>query len=135
MSYSTTTDLNNRWGAANIQSWSDLAGAGVPDQNRIAAAMAWADAQIDLHLIGGAYALPLVILDASTRLVVTNWSAVLAGHWLYFSRGLLDKDEQGNKLEDLRKKIEDEITGAQNGRPRLNAQRRWAPNPTAMTAG
>src|ERR1035438_3541340 len=83
MAYSTTTDLNNRWGAANIQSWSDLAGAGVPDASRIAAAMAWADAQVDLHLIGGPYALPLVILDASTRLVVTNWSAVLAGHWLY----------------------------------------------------
>ena len=135
MAYSTIADLNNCWGDPNIQAWSDLAGAGVPDTSRIAAAQAWADAQIDVLLIGGPYALPLVILDASTRIVVTNWSTVLAGHWLYFSRGLLDKDEQGNKLEDRRKKIEEEIRGASQSRPRLNAQRRWAPNPTAMTAG
>ena len=137
MSYSTSLNLIVRFGLANVTKWSDLTGAGTLDTDRVASAIAYADARIDLLLNGGPYTLPLVFAGttaAQTIQQAQDWSVVLAGHWLYFSRGLLDKDEQGPKLDDLKKGVEDDLTAARSGRIRLGAQRRWAPNPNAPSA-
>jgi phage gp36-like protein len=135
VAYSSAAALSLKFGSANIKQWSDLAGAGVVDADRVAVALAWADAQIDSILTGGPYSLPLIVADSSTALAVQEWSVVLACHWLYFSRGLLDKDEQGEKMTALRENVEKEIWAVSNGKRRLAARRRWAPNPSGATAG
>jgi phage gp36-like protein len=134
MAYNTSATVGVRFGASNVVKWSDLAGAGAVDQARVDASVAWANAEIDSRLTGGAYALPLIGMDAATALVVQDWADILAASWLYFSRGLLDKDEQGEKMTDLREQVFADIKATREGHRRLNARRRWAPNPNAPTA-
>jgi phage gp36-like protein len=134
MSYATAAQLSTRWGAANIKSWSDLDGAGVIDNDRVAAALAYGDSQVNFALIGSKYAVPLEGADDITTLIVQDWSLVIAGHWLYFSRGLLDKDEQATKIDDLRKGVEAQMLQVRQGNMRLNSRLRWGNNPTAPSA-
>ena len=134
MAYATQANLTAKWGSSNILKWSDLDGTNVLDANRCAAALAWADAEINSRLTGGQYAVPLQAMDPYTTLIVQDWSATLAGWWLYTSRGLLDKDEQGDKLTSQKKAVEDGLNAARSGARRLAATRRWAPNPTGPGA-
>lgn len=92
MPYSTKTDIESVYGVTNVAVWSQLnesasrAATGIPaaDSARINAAIAYADAVIDDRFRGGRYAVPLSPVSP----IVTNWSAVLAGIWLYRSRGV-----------------------------------------------
>jgi hypothetical protein len=134
MSYTSRAQLVNLHGEANLAKWSALGGESTANETRISAALLYGDAQVDLRLIGGAYALPLQGMDSTTEISVDYWATVFAAHWLYFSRGMLDKDEQAPKLDDERKRVEEEITQVRSGKLRLNARRRWAPNPNCPTA-
>ena len=132
MSYSTLQNLTDKFGKENIKTWSDLDSEGCIDTNRCAQAIAWADAYIDVSLNAGAYALPLVPQStAAVMTIVQDWSTDLAAHRLYFARGLLDVDKQAPKLSKLKEDVDAALAAVRNGRIRLDARRRWAPNPTA----
>lgn len=92
MAYSTQTDLEDVYGTTNIAVWSQLnesasrAATGVPaaDTARIARAIAYADAVINDRFRGFRYDLPFSPVPTA----VVNWSATIAGVWLYRSRGI-----------------------------------------------
>lgn len=105
MSYSAQSDLENLFGTANVAAWSNLEGGTDADTDRIAAAIAWADAYIDDRFRPcGIYSLPF----SGTSPIVTNWSASLAGIWLFQSRPTGGGDA-GASYADKREQVEREI--------------------------
>ena len=129
--FANTTDVQNQFGVNNIAVWSNLSNPTPPvlDDARVQAGFTITDAQIISRFIDyGNYAYPLQPLGSDVFLL-TRWSAVLCGCWLYFSRGLRDKpdaegDPQGNQLSGLGKQVKDEIE-RYRAQDRLNAVRRW----------
>lgn len=90
MAYSTQSDIAAIYGATNVALWSSLDNDsvtdGVPDADtaRIAAAIEYADAVIDDRFRGRRHEVPF----SPVPTVVKNWSATIAGVWLYRSRGM-----------------------------------------------
>jgi phage gp36-like protein len=103
MAYCVEADLNNMYGANNVQTWADLDG----DEDagkiaaRIAAAIVVADDEIDSYMRGGPYPLPLADDASATPKLVTDISAKLAGVWLYESRGVQDISPEGDPVHRL----------------------------------
>jgi hypothetical protein len=56
--------------------------------------------------------------------LVTRWAAVIAGAWLYQSRGLRDDDGQGDHIARLQGQVDAEML-RYRGNEKLNAARRW----------
>ena len=130
MSYATATDLAVRFGTPNINKWADLEGDASQITTRVAAALLYADSQINMTLRGGGYAIPVVASTTDVSLQLTDWAVVIAAHWLYASRGLLDEDKQVHKLEKLYEQVEEKLMAVRAGKWRLDI-RRWAPNSNA----
>jgi phage gp36-like protein len=130
MSYATIDDLNMRFGSPNVTKWADLEGDGSMVAIRISTALAYADSHINLALRGGGYSVPVIATTSDVLTQITDWATVIAGHWLYASRGLLDEDKQKNKLDNLFTSISEKLDGVRAGKVRLDV-RRWAPNPNA----
>lgn len=113
MAYSTQSDIEAVFGTTNVALWSNTENTsitdGVPTANtsRIIDAITYADAVINDRFRGGRYTVPF----SSTPTVVKNWSATLAGIWLYRSRGFAagrDTEEtnryaalEGNALREM----------------------------------
>ena len=129
MSYCTLSDLQTRYGARNIQTWSDVDNAGATNMTNIAAALSHADAEINVALTGGGYAVPIVALADYVTSYINYIAVPIAAAWLYENRGLLDTDPQGDKLMASRDRALATLVRLKRGSPRLAAQRRWSPNP------
>ena len=127
MAYSTQTDIENVFGQQNVKVWSDLDGDGTLDSTRVAASIAYADEFINSLLRGGVYAVPI----GSSNVLITNWSAVLAGAWLYRSRGLLDSAET-DKIESQRLDVESTLAQVNAGVIELDIARSSTSSTTAM---
>jgi phage gp36-like protein len=132
--YATQGDIEDRFGVPNVAAWSQTTGAvdasGLPlaDVGRIQRALDASDAEIDSALRDGPYLVPLSL--SGDWQVVINWSATLAGVWLYQTRGLRDDTRDGNKYTAMRVAILSEIQLYKSGVKRLDAVRRW-PTTTA----
>jgi len=129
MAYSTQTDIENVFGEKNVETWSDLDGDGTLDSTRVAASIAYADEFINSMLRGGVYAIPI----GSSNVLVTNWSAVLAGAWLYRSRGLRDDNLEGDKIESQRQDVESKLAQVNAGVIQLDVARTSPDSTTAMS--
>jgi hypothetical protein len=130
MSYCTLTDLQTRYGVRNILAWSDVDNAGATNMTNVAAALAHADAEINVAMTGGGYAIPIVALADYVTSYINDIAVPIAAAWLYSNRGLLDTDPQGAKLFEDRDRALATLVRLKRGSPRLQAQRRWSPNPT-----
>jgi len=128
------SDIESQFGIENVRIWSQLDPTqAMADVSRIQAALDWADGHVcSLFAAYGNYAIPLTPLGTDVA-VVTRWEAILAGVWLYQSRGLRDGDAVGNHLTQLRQEIEQEMYRYRSTE-KLNAARRWptATSPTAV---
>ncbi len=138
MAYSTETDLNNQYGSNNIQKWADLDGDADAGKisTRIAAAIGFADDEIDSQMRGGPYPLPLVNDAATTPLLITDISAKLAGVWLYESRGVQDVTPEGSPVHRLhwqRKRAYDVMRELLAGRLKLDNSNVENFSPTVVT--
>jgi len=93
MDYCEQADIEDLFGAVNVAKWADLDNDidATKIAARVARGIAVASAKVDDHLRGGPYALP--ITGDSTTLV--NLAAMLAGVWLYESRGVQDYSPDG----------------------------------------
>ena len=131
--YAQITDLQARFGTPNITKWADLEGDGSQTTTRSQLACNYADSQINLSLRGGGYAVPVVATTTDVTAQLTDWATVIAAHWLYASRGLLDEDKQVHKLENLYKQVEDKLARVRSGQWKLDI-RRWAPNSNSPAA-
>ena len=79
----------------------------------------------------GTYELPLSL--SSDPQTLTHWSAVIAGAWLYVSRGSRDRGNGGNQYLPMLQRIYADMALYKGGAKRLNSPRRW-PTPLAPSA-
>jgi hypothetical protein len=114
-------DLENWFGESNIQVWSDLENSGSTDTDRVAAAIGVGQDKVRDAFRGSAYAVPFNSLEG-TLYPVKDWMVKLAGHWLYFSRGMRDT-EPDERMRAMAEEVEREMREYQDGRRWLNAER------------
>jgi phage gp36-like protein len=121
--YCQQSDIENVFGAANIAKWADMDNTGDPVEiaSRIAAAIAWATAEIEDRLRGGPYLIPLT----ATPPTIVNLCAQLAGVWLYESRGVqefnVETGEPCHRLQWNRRAAETALAEIRAGKRRLDS--------------
>jgi hypothetical protein len=135
MSYAQQSDIENTFSPANVAAWS-LYETGVPDgpadPARIAAALAYADAEINAFFTDGPYALPLVCSICQPTLAY--WAGVIAGVWLYGSQTTVSYiDYVGNRNLALKAAVYADMQLYKAGVKRLDAALRY-PHATSPTA-
>jgi phage gp36-like protein len=133
-SYAAQTDIENVFGPYNVSRWSDMDNTNnppVPNIQRIQAALDFSSADINNYFRDGPYQLPLS--PSSDGQTLTFWSAVIAGVWLYNSRGQRDREGAGNQYQPMLERVYAEMGLYKGGAKRLNAPRRW-PTPSAPSA-
>lgn len=119
MAYCTQADIEARFGESNVAKWSQAdQDSTATDTDRVTAAIAYADAEIDSMMRGGRYTLPLSGTD--TSYIVKSWSVRLAACWLYESRGIIDVDRESNPMAVHRKDVVTEIRSVRMGAMRLS---------------
>jgi len=139
MAYSTQSDLENFWGSDNIAAWSDLTGGKTADTTRIAAAIAYADKKIDNRFRRQSrYEVPFTTgTDGTYDDQLIDWSAGLAGDWLYRSRQVRRRVRDGEGDEGLTSstvsRINTEIAAAVSNQIMLDASEKGSPMPDSPT--
>jgi hypothetical protein len=133
--YASLCDLTTRFGCTNIATWSNLDGGTTINVARVQEALAEADSEIiSTFLNFGNYISPLQPLgyDVAT---VRRWDVILAGTWLYESRGFRDGDDAtGDRLHALVEEVRAEMR-AYRAVNKLNAARRWPTSTAPVTVG
>lgn len=123
--YAAQSDVESQFGIDNVRVWSQLDNSQtIADVSRIQLALDFADGKIISTFANfGNYVTPLAPIGTDAALV-TRWAAVIAGAWLYQSRGLRDDDSQGDHVAQLQSQVETEML-RYRGNEKLNAARRW----------
>lgn len=123
--YAAQCDVESQFGIDNIRVWSQLDNTqATADVARIQQALNYADGMIISTFANfGNYVTPLAPIGTDAVLV-TRWAAVIAGAWLYQSRGMRDEDSEGDHLAGLLKQVEAEML-RYRANEKLNAARRW----------
>lgn len=112
--YATQADLESFFGTDNIRLWSNLANDSLDaDVSRIQLAIDHAEAQVDLRLAGGPYAIPIQLNSGS--ILLRHWVAILAGLFLRVSRGDLDPDNSSSSYADLRQSVLRQLASVRSG--------------------
>jgi len=128
--YAAQSDVESQFGVDNVQVWSQLDNTQTSaDISRIQQALNYADGKIISTFANfGNYVTPLSPMGTDIALV-TRWAAVIAGAWLYQSRGI--RDDEGDHIANLQRDVEADMR-RYRGNEKLNAARRW-PVATAPT--
>lgn len=124
--YIDQTDVENRFGATNVARWSQGSPDSVEaDTTRIAAAITWAEGEINDAMRGGAYAVPLTATASGGLTKVEDWAATLAGCWLARMRGesSAKKGGDGDRYAALEREVRASIASVQSGAVRLACSR------------
>jgi len=123
--YAAQSEVEAQFGIDNVRAWSQLDNAQCSaDVARIQQALNYADGMIISTFANfGNYVTPLAPIGTDAMLV-TRWAAVIAGAWLYQSRGMRDEDSEGDHLARLLKQVEAEML-RYRASEKLNAARRW----------
>ena len=129
MSYAERTDVEAVFGVANVAAWADLDNDGDSSKidDRVTLALSMADCEINDKLRGGIYVLPLVKTgEDEPPETVVNMAAMLAGVFLYESRGVQDfNPDSGQAVHRLtwyRKRVESTIREITSGVRMLDAE-------------
>ncbi len=123
--YAAQGDVESQFGIDNVRVWSQLDNSQTTaDVSRIQQALDFADGKIISAFANfGNYVTPLAPIGTDAALV-TRWAAVIAGAWLYQSRGLRDDGSEGDRIAQLQSQVEAEML-RYRGNEKLNAARRW----------
>jgi phage gp36-like protein len=123
--YAAQSDVESQFGIDNVRAWSQLDNSQTTaDMSRIQAALDFADAKIISTFANyGNYVSPLAPIADGVELV-KRWAAVIAGAWLYQSRGLRDNDAEGDHIAGLKAIVETEML-RYRASEKINAARRW----------
>ena len=126
--YCTREDIEAAYGADNVKQWADLDNKTVENDiaARIDAAIAAVTEDITSRFRGSIYQVPLTTDGNGTvpALVVT-YAALLAGVWLYESRGVQDHNPEtgqiSHRLEWQRKRVDKFVDEVLSGKRQLDA--------------
>lgn len=104
MSYCERTDIEDRYGVANVLDWADLDDDGHATKitNRIASTIDYASTFIDDRLRSSKlnYQLPISV-DGATPSTLKDIARRIAGYYLSTARGTHRYDQKGNPLSHL----------------------------------
>ena len=134
MSYAIQSDIEAVFGPAAVAAWTFYVEPGgtvaAADPTRVAAALAYADAEVDGAFAGGPYAVPLQATAAAAP-TVAQWAAVIAGCYLYGSRATVSYvDYAGGRFVALRAAVYADMHKYRAGVKRLAAALR-VPQPSS----
>jgi phage gp36-like protein len=107
MSYCTRADIEMIFGRTNVQVWADMEGDENEDEitARIARAIAVTTVALHDRIRQSRYVLPLEALSDSEETdalaTIVDLAARMAGLWLHDNRGIIERDENGNILDNL----------------------------------
>jgi len=89
MAYASNAGMEAKFGPLNIAKWADLDSDANPAKiaARKAAAIAYADAEVDANLHDTHYRKPFVTASGSTPSMIADIANALAGCWLKDARG------------------------------------------------
>jgi len=109
--YCTRSDVEAQFGVKNVERWAKLEDGYTASQitSRINAAIDAVSENIDDMLRAGAFEIPVTDSSGATPASIKEICAVMAGVWLYESRGVDDVDQAGNprhKLQFLAERAE-----------------------------
>ena len=88
--YIAKADIENRFGKVNVAVWSNLDGGEDADDPRIEVGILFAEADVNNRFLAGRYQIPFAFASGVDP-VLKDWCAILAGEWLYTSRGIRDE--------------------------------------------
>lgn len=130
MSYITQADVEGEFGTANIAKWSQLDNTvATADTTRIAAAIAYAEREIDNRFRTSRYSVPLTG-DGATLYEVKRWAQVLAGVWLYANRGTHDENTEADAYQAKVDGVHAEIDSVLAGQRAIPALLKYSDAPT-----
>lgn len=126
MAYCTSGAIDQEFGSVTVTRWADLSNDANPTTiaARKAAAIAFADSEIDGLLRDTHYRKPFVTTAGATPAVITHLSAIRAGIWLKAARGQDTYDEKGAQTDSLtghRNEYNQTIQQIKSGELRLDA--------------
>jgi hypothetical protein len=104
VSYAVKADLEQVFGAKNINQWADLDNDCDAEkiEDRISAAIAYAENEVDSKLRRHIYEIPVTDGESGTPREIVDVVANLAGVWLYENRGVQDfNPETGRSVHRL----------------------------------
>jgi len=127
--YCDGEDVIQCYGERNVEAWADLDNDGDETKisNRIAQAIVSATAHIDDTMRDSIYEIPFTTGDSDDTVprTIADLCAMLAGVWLYESRGVVDFDpntgQQVHRLSWQRRRCQDTLEGLHRGALRLDA--------------
>ena len=124
--YCVRSDVEAIFGTANVAVWADLNSNKIAAEitARISNAIDWATSEVNDLLRGGPYSLPVVSTDGTVPKSIVDTAAMLAGVWLYESRGIVDYNSEGkaeHRLQHQRNRAYDNIRQIHAGQRKLNA--------------
>jgi hypothetical protein len=129
--YAQQQDLINYWGATTVQQWSDVDGTGTTNTTRIGLALQQADAQINAKFSAPSCAgwftvsaTGLTGMGPLAQALTKFWACVIAGAWLYQTRGLFD-DQWKNKLSPLVDKVQNDMAMSASRNSGFDAGPSW----------
>ena len=127
MTYCTRADIEDLLGERNVAMWSNLdPDATEADEARIELAIGWASNRINERMAGGVYQVPLAPVAGSALTGIRHACAMLAGWWLFSSRGLpeaITGEGIGAAMAAMRRDAERQLDRYRAGIDHLPAQR------------
>lgn len=113
MAYCVLADIEAVYGVTNVKLWSNLEQVSdTVDEARVGRAILFASAWLDACLTGGIYQVPVVPINESAELLLTDLCARVAGHWLRRSR---EHDESVSMSAKLDEEIEARVGAIRSG--------------------
>lgn len=130
--YVDNDDLYDVWGERNIITWSDLDGGRTLDQDRVDAAISWAEAYVENRFRRTRYAIPFTIGSAGDYdYQLKNWVASFAGDKLYKARSARRGAEEESRTSAVIKEVQKEMAQVLGGQLEIDAGKVRTPTPTA----
>ena len=126
MAYASTAGIDAEFGGTTVTKWADVDNDadGTKIAARKAAAITFADSEIDSLLQDTHYRKPFVTSAAATPTVIAHLANIRAGIWLKAARGQDSYDEKGAPQDSLtahRTEYEQTIARIRSGELRLDA--------------
>lgn len=122
--YTSRSSLDSFWGSANIDKWADKNNTEDADEISTAVDLAIATAEQEIHdqLRDGPYTLPLTGIGTNALKTAQHWATVLAGEYLYASRGLPGKEsKEGSHVRAEAKRVRHQMREVLAGIRRMDA--------------
>ena len=123
MAYVTQVYMFAKFGEDNIKAliMPDEDGATI-DLTVLQSAIDYAEADVNSNFINSQYTTPFNFNDNGSALIVQDWCANIAMHWIYSTRGNMDYNEN-NKYDKMKEDTVLDMAKFAGGQKGLNAEK------------